>query len=146
MLFVDIPFPLKGIFVEKYMIKKFLYIITTFLAFQSSFAQVKVSGIVVDEQNEPVPFSNVIFKGSTKGTITDENGHFYLQSDAIFKELEVSFVGFENEVVPLKRNNFDLKIILKESRDQLKEVKLYSGRIKKKGNPAIAILKKIWNK
>ncbi|MCK4562384.1 MAG: carboxypeptidase-like regulatory domain-containing protein, partial [Flavobacteriaceae bacterium] len=125
--------------------KKFLYIIT-FLVLQSLFAQVKVSGIVVDEQSNPVPFSNVIFKGSTEGTITDESGYFYLQSDIIYKELKVSFVGFENEIIQLERNNFNLKIILKESKDQLEEIKLYSGRVKKKGNPAIAILKKIWGK
>ncbi len=112
------------------------------------FSQVKVSGSLVDDQNNPIPFSNVIFKGSTKGTISDEDGHFYLQSQNTYKELEVSFVGFETEVIPLQRENYDLKIVLQESRSELKEVTLYSysGRIKKKGNPAIAILKKIWKK
>lgn len=126
--------------------KNFLYIIVIFFTLQNTFAQVKVSGIVIDEQNNPIPFSNVIFKGSTKGTISDEDGKFYLQSDIEYKEIEVSFLGFESEVVQLKKQNFDLEIVLKESRGQLKEVKLYSGRIKKKGNPAIAILKKIWSK
>jgi len=126
--------------------KKLLYIVAIFFTLQNLFAQVKVSGIVVDEQDNAIPFSNVIFKGSTNGTISDENGKFYLQSDVMYNELEVSFIGFEKKVIELKRNNFNLKIILKESRDQLNEVKLYSGRIKKKGNPAIAILKKIWDK
>ena len=43
----------------------------------------ELDSMIVDEQNEPIPFSNVIFKGSTKGTISDENGHFYLQSNKI---------------------------------------------------------------
>jgi len=123
-------------------------IIVILVLFNSSylFSQVKVSGRVVDDQNNPVPFTNVIFKGSTKGTISDENGRFYLQSQNTYKELEVSFVGFETKVIPLKRDNYNLTIILQESRSELKEVMLYSGKIKKKGNPAIAILKKIWKK
>ena len=128
------------------MYRKFLLLILIILFIPNLFSQVKVSGYIVDEQNNPVPFSNVIFKGSTKGTISDENGKFYLQSKIYYSELEISFVGFETKVIPLKSQNYDLKIILQESRDELKEVMLYSGRIKKKGNPAIAILKKIWDK
>ncbi len=128
------------------MFRRLLLLIFTFIAFQNLIAQVKVSGIVVDEDENPIPFSNVIFKGSIKGTISDIKGHFYLQSDIIYKELEVSFVGFETLVVPLKRLNFDLKIVLQETRDQLSEVTVYSGKVKKKGNPAIDILRKIWAK
>ena len=51
-----------------------------FLGICSAFAQTKVSGYVFDEYNEPVSFANVIFKGSTQGTITNENGKFYLES------------------------------------------------------------------
>ena len=107
-------------------------------------AQVKVSGFVVDEGNEPVPFCNIKFKGSTKGTISDEKGYFYLQSDQTYLNLEVSFIGFEKLDVPLKKINFDLTLVLKEVRDELNEVRIYSGKIKKNGNPAISILRKIW--
>lgn len=109
-------------------------------------AQVKVSGFIVDEEDEPVPFCNIKFKGSTKGTISDEKGHFYLQSDQTYLNLEVSFIGFEKLEVPLKKLNFDLKLVLREARDELNEVRIYSGKIKKKGNPAISILRKIWEK
>ena len=128
------------------MYKKITFLIFVLVTFVNVFAQVKVSGIVVDDQNNPVPFSNVIFKGSTKGTISNENGKFYLESEKNYKELEISFLGFETKVVALKQQNYNLKIILEEGRDQLEEVKIYSGKIKKKGNPAIAILKKIWAK
>ena len=43
-------------------------------------AQTKVSGYVFDENDEPVAYANVLFKGSTEGTTTDENGRFYLES------------------------------------------------------------------
>ncbi len=108
-------------------------------------AQVKVSGIVIDESNEPVPYANIVFKGSTIGTVSNENGKFYLESDKTYTELIVSFLGYETKIIPLKARNFDLKIVLAEGA-QLDEVVLYSGKQKKKGNPAIAILRKIWAK
>ncbi len=126
--------------------KKLLYLIVILFMLQNVHAQVKVSGIVVDEQSKPVPFANIIFKGSIEGTISDENGRFYLQSNISYKELEVSFVGFQTEVILLESRNYDLNIVLVESSNELNEVKLYSGKIKKKGNPAIAILKQIWKK
>ena len=58
------------------MIKRICYILL-FLSL-GLHAQVKVSGIIVDEDDNPVPFANIIFKGSTYGTISNENGKFYL--------------------------------------------------------------------
>ena len=124
---------------------KHLYIL--FLVITSvTFSQVKVSGVVLDEFNEPVPFASVVFKGTTIGTVSNENGKFYLESEKTFTQLEVSFLGFEKAIIQLKARNFDLKIILKEDSASLDEVVVYSGKIKKKGNPAIAILRKIWTK
>ena len=39
-----------------------------------SFAQTKVKGVVMDIDNNPLPFCNVLFKNTTVGTVTDENG------------------------------------------------------------------------
>ena len=60
------------------MLKKLLYIL--FLLSFGLSAQIKVNGFVVDESDEPVPFANIIFKGSIEGTISDENGKFYLET------------------------------------------------------------------
>jgi hypothetical protein len=116
------------------------------LAFSVSFAQVKISGVVVDTQNKTIPFANIVFIGSTEGTVSDENGKFYLESDKTYSEVEVSFLGFETKIVAVKSRDFDLKIILQEGADQLEEVFIYAGKVKKKGNPAIEILKKVWER
>ncbi len=128
------------------MLKKLSIILVLLFSSSGLFSQVKVGGYVVDDNKEAIPFANVIFKGSTKGTVTDENGKFYLQSDIYYKQLEVSFMGFQTEIIDLKSNNFNLTITLKEDSGTLQEVQLYSGRIKSKGNPAVSILKKIWAK
>jgi hypothetical protein len=122
-----------------------LIIALFFLGLCSAFAQTKVSGYVFDELNEPVPFANVIFQGSTEGTITDENGKFYLESDETWSSLTVSFIGYETLIIPLdKKVNYNLKFILKEEAAKLDAVVIVSGKQPKKNNPAIDLLRKIW--
>lgn len=108
------------------------------------FAQTKVSGIVVDNSNLPVPFANVVFKNSNIGIVTNEDGRFYIESDKTYTTLVVSFVGFETKEVELKKAiNYDFKITLSDG-EKLKEVVVYSGKTSKKNNPALDILRKIW--
>lgn len=108
-------------------------------------AQTKVSGHVFDENNEPVSFANVIFKNSSEGTITNENGKFYLESSETWDTLIVSFIGYETLEIKLdKKVNYNLKFTLKEEAAALDEVVLITGKQPKKNNPAIDILRKIW--
>ena len=108
--------------------------------------QTKVGGKVVDEFGDPVAFANVIFKNSKEGVITDENGNFYFESKENYSTLVVSYVGFEKKEIALKPGlNSGLKIELK-SGTELKEVVIYTGKTSKKNNPAIDILRKIWER
>jgi len=123
----------------KLTIALFLFGITTLLA------QTKVSGYIFDENNQSVPFANILFKGSTQGTITDENGKFYLESDQNWNALIISFIGYQTLEFPLiKKVNYDLKFTLKEEASQLDQVFITAGKQSKKNNPAIDILRKIW--
>ncbi|WP_299128080.1 DUF5686 and carboxypeptidase-like regulatory domain-containing protein [uncultured Winogradskyella sp.] len=129
--------------------KKELLILFLFLGITCAFTQTKVSGYVYDQSNEPIPFANVLFKGSTEGTITNEDGKFYLESDEVWETLIVSFIGFEVLEIPLtKRVNYDLKFVLIEEAASLNEVVIVTGKQSKKAseNPAIRILKKIWER
>lgn len=131
---------------------KFFFIMKTkivlFFLFLSSVivGQTKVGGRVVDEFGDPVAFANVIFKNSKEGVITDENGNFYFESKENYSTLIVSYVGFEKKEIALKPGlNTGLKIQLK-SGTELKEVVIYTGKTSKKNNPAIDILRKIWER
>ncbi len=109
------------------------------------FCQTKVSGYVFDEDNKPVSFANVLFKNSTEGTTTDENGKFYLESDEIWSTLEISFLGYKTLYVTLdKKVNYNLNFTLEEEASQLNEVYIVTGKQSKKNNPAIDLLRKIW--
>ena len=108
------------------------------------FAQTKVSGIVVDSGDKPVPYANVVFKNSKEGIVTNEDGRFYIESQKTYTAIIVSFVGFETKEVPLMKSvNYNFKIQLSDGH-QLKEIVLYSGKTSKKNNPALDILRKIW--
>ncbi|PWA06458.1 DUF5686 and carboxypeptidase-like regulatory domain-containing protein [Flavobacterium psychrotolerans] len=109
-------------------------------------AQTKVSGIVVDNTNHPVPYANVIFKNSNEGIVTNEDGRFYLESAKTYTSIIVSFIGFETKEVPLTKSiNYNFKIQLSDGQ-QLKEVVIYAGKTSKKNNPALDILRKIWER
>src|SRR5690606_7668906 len=109
-------------------------------------SQTKVSGIVVDNGNQPVPYANVQFKGSTEGIVTNEDGRFYIESAVTYTTLVVTYVGFDTKEVTLpKQVNYDFVVKLSDG-EQLKEVMIYTGKTSKKNNPALDILRKIWER
>ncbi|MCW5516115.1 DUF5686 family protein [Muriicola sp. Z0-33] len=112
----------------------------------SLYSQTKVGGIVKDPTGAPVAFANVLFLNSTEGTITNEDGRFYMESDANYDMLKISFVGYQAVEIELtSRVTYNMEIVLQEG-EQLDEVVVYVGKQSKKNNPAIDILKKIWAK
>ena len=118
----------------------FLFVIIPF------FAQTKVSGIIVDKLKQPIPFANVIFKGSNEGVVSNEDGHFYLESKNNYKTLIVSSVSYSDREITLEKAvNYNFEIQLSEI-ENLKEVVVFSGKTSKKNNPALAILRKIWER
>src|SRR5690554_559541 len=111
----------------------------------SVFSQTKISGVITDTTGEPVAFANVIFKDSQEGTISNENGRFYLESDKNYTTVLFSFVGFETKEVTLaQRTTYKMEVVLEEAAAALDEVVIYTGKTSKKNNPAIDILRKIW--
>ncbi|TXI63137.1 MAG: carboxypeptidase-like regulatory domain-containing protein, partial [Flavobacterium sp.] len=122
-------------------------IILFFLFFSATIlGQTKVGGKVVDDFGDPVAFANVIFKNSKEGVITDENGNFYFESKENYSTLVISFVGYQTKEIKLKPGlNTGLKIELVYG-TELKEVVVYTGKTSKKNNPALDILRKIWER
>ena len=116
-----------------------------FFGICSVFAQTKVSGHIIDSNDEPVSFANIVFKGSSEGTITNENGRFYLESDQDWDTVIISFVGYETLEIKLeKKVNYNLKFTLKDTAAELDAVLIVTGKQSKKNNPAIDILRKVW--
>lgn len=112
-------------------------------------AQIILRGTVVDEYENPLPFVNVIIKGTTQGTTTDDEGRFAFRTKKNRGVLEISFVGFQTQTIKVSRKTKYLNIVLKEGTDVLEEVIVVTKpkkRLKKKENPAYRILKEIWKR
>ncbi|MGZ9674881.1 DUF5686 family protein [Flavobacterium sp. GNP001] len=127
--------------------KKIFLLVLVFMAFTAvSWSQTKVSGVVVDKQNQPIPFANVVFKGSSEGIVTNEDGKFYLESASNYSVIVISSVGFsEKEITLEKAVTYNFVIQLKEA-ESLNEVVVFTGKTSKKNNPALDILRKIWER
>ena len=132
-------------FANNIMLKK-LYFSIIILFSSLVFSQTKVSGVVVDKKNQPVSYANIVFKGSNEGTVSDEKGKFYLESTKNYTTLVVAFVGFTTKDVDLEKLvTYNMKVVLNEE-EMLQEVVIYKGKTSKKNNPALDILRKIWER
>jgi iron complex outermembrane recepter protein len=105
--------------------KNFLTLLLLILSV-SSFAQVVVSGKVIDaDVQQALPGANVTVKGKVdKGTITDGNGRFSIRMDANADAIEVSFIGYEPIKIKLGAITQNLTISLAPSTEDLNEVQV----------------------
>lgn len=121
-----------------------LFLFPFLLISNALFSQTKVSGVVLDKKNKPIPFTNVAFKNSNEGVLTDEDGKFYLESKQKYSTLVISSVGFNSkEVILDKAITYSITVQLSEV-IALNEVVIFAGKTSKKENPALDILRKIW--
>jgi hypothetical protein len=134
-------------FYKKMMKKKLLFISLLVICLTlKSMAQTKVSGIVLDKKKQPISFASIAFKGSNEGVVSNEDGRFYLESKNKYATILVAFSGYVTKEVDLEKQvNYEMKIIL-NSEEMLDEVKIFVGKTSKKNNPAIDILRKIWER
>ena len=90
---------------------------------------IKVTGVVLDANSEPVIGASVLEKGTTNGVITDLNGEFSL-SVGTNSVVVVSYIGYvtqEQKAVSSKKMRF----ILKEETELLDEVVIVGASMKK---------------
>ncbi|TVZ26511.1 outer membrane receptor protein involved in Fe transport [Gillisia sp. Hel_I_86] len=103
----------------------------------TSYSQNSIKGIIMDEQQNPVPFANVILLQATdsttvyKGAVSNEDGSFLLEDvEGNTYVLEVRFVGYENYLKQIEvKGNVNLnKIVLIETASGLGEVTINAKR------------------
>ena len=85
------------------------------------FAQRTITGTVVDNIGEPVPFATVGVVGTTIGTTTDFDGRFSLNVPADAQRISVSFMGFESRIIELG-SALTFSVVLESQMTQLDEV------------------------
>ncbi|WP_236974103.1 SusC/RagA family TonB-linked outer membrane protein [Membranihabitans maritimus] len=92
---------------------------------------INVSGMVTDQNGEPLIGVNVLVKGTDKGTATDFDGNFTLEDVGDQAVLVVSYIGYQTQEVPLNGKH-EITITLLEDSQTLDEVVVVGyGTVKK---------------
>jgi len=82
--------------------KSKLYLILAGLLFTLvTYSQRTISGVVVDENNEPIIGANVIIKGSNLGTVTDLQGGFTVTNVTNRTILQFTYIGYQLQELPV---------------------------------------------
>lgn len=82
-----------------------------------------VSGVVRDQQGQPIPGVNILAQGTSIGTITNAEGKYSIAVPQPDQVLVYSFIGYVSQQQPIdKANVTDLNIQLQEDATQLSEV------------------------
>lgn len=87
-------------------------IITMLLAFTTTgvAAQGNITGRVIDEQSQPIPFVNVVLLNRADsafimGTVTKDDGTFTIETDRNDELLKVSSVGYQPQYIQARQGN-----------------------------------------
>lgn len=113
------------------------FILTTFAAIAQ---ETRVTGKVTDAgSGDPVPFANVIFKGTTTGVTTDFDGNFSLSSFSPTDSIVASYIGYKSKAKLIIKGKVQvINIQLTEDIVNLQEVVVLAGE-----NPAWEILRNV---
>jgi hypothetical protein len=130
--------------------KRFYGILFLLVCFISggTYAQqtIQVEGFISDfETNEALPYVTVALRGTTKGTVTNENGYYSLKTTSDSLTLAVSYTGYEANFTTLKRGYNRVDIRLKPVIYELNEITVHPGkeRYSKKDNPAVIFVRNL---
>ena len=112
--------------------KVYLFILSLFFC-SISFAQNSISGSVNDTNNMPISGANVTVVGESKGTVTDSDGKFILNSNKKFPfSIEISNVGFASQKITITSNNQKVNVKLLEEQTNLEEIVVSASRTAEK--------------
>ena len=114
----------------------FVLFLSTFLSVS---AQTKVSGVVIDKNEDPVIGANVVVKGlPSVGASTDLNGTFTITLPKGHNELSVSCIGYKGKVVSVN-GLANIKIMLENSATELDDVVVIGYGTTKKSDLTAAV-------
>ena len=102
------------------LVKRLALTLIISMIFLSSFAQERITGVVLSTDGSPLIGATVQIKGVTQGVLTDTEGRFSI-SAASNAVLAVSYIGYITQEVPL-RGRTSVEVRLQEETTLLKDV------------------------
>ncbi len=110
--------------------KKITFLVLFLSILFSANAQ-KLTGVVIDKNNDPVPGANIVVKETQDGATTDFDGKFTISIKEFPVTLQISFVGYK-PVEKTINGPQTLKIVLEENNEFLDDVVVTASRGKEK--------------
>jgi iron complex outermembrane receptor protein len=86
-----------------------------------------IKGKVTDSSGEGLPFINVLVKGTSNGTTTDDNGEFNIIVKELPVNLVVSSMGFKTKVINVSNSSY-LTITIQDGNESLEEIVVIGSR------------------
>ena len=99
--------------------KKLFTLLTLSLLSLAAFADKQISGVVVDENGEPIIGATIQVNGTNKGTISDYEGAFSISVPDDAQTITVSFIGRKAVEAPIKAK---MRVVLLEDSEVLQDV------------------------
>ena len=79
--------------------KILLFLMLLFLGTSGIYAQIAVTGTVVDNANQPLPGTNILVKGTQTGAMADANGKFTISVPSTSSILVFTFIGYDQQEI-----------------------------------------------
>ncbi len=124
LLFVSIPLYAQSHIPQVNIVEQDTIVNTEILEGIDSQDNLSITGTILDEMEDPLPFTNVILQEflsskwvNLRGTTTDLDGYFKLEIPKEFMKrklrLEFSYIGYETQRIPIDTEINNLEIFLK---------------------------------
>jgi iron complex outermembrane receptor protein len=112
--------------------QKYFFIVFIFLLPFGFMAQT-IKGKVTDKSGSVLPYMNVLVKGTSTGTTTNDSGEFSLTVKKLPVTIVVSSIGFKTKQVKVTDNSF-LNIAIEEGDESLGEIIITGSRTPQRSN------------
>ena len=110
---------------QKYLLK-FCTIAFMFMLPLGLMAQT-IKGKVTDSSSQGLPFMNVLVKGTSNGTTTDDKGEFSITVKELPVNLVVSSIGFKTKVINVSSSSY-ITITIQDGNESLEEIVVIGSR------------------
>lgn len=97
-----------------------IFLLTINYSFYSQTLSKEIKGYVTSYLDEPLKDVNITIKGTTKGTKTNENGEYSLQTN-VGDTIEFSYIGFNTVTFIVEDITSDINIVMNEKVNELDE-------------------------
>jgi len=127
----------------KQVLKYLLRLILPVLVISPAYS-VRISGVITDENNEPLPFVSVFVEGTSTGTTSNLNGQYFLDLSKGTYTIIFRYVGYstQSKIFTVETQNIEFNVQLHPQAVEMKEFTVSGGG----EDPAYGIIRKAQNK